>query len=276
MKSLTLAALGAGVLVGVTYWLKQAPASPDTPREIVVETVSPPTPEAPVRTEPIMPVHDQSNPAASAIAQDPSQARPSRDLTKAQLDAALINQTVDILVSPQIGYGQRQAAWKHLLDNGKIDQAISALEQRMAANPQVAEYPSALAQAYFKKCSTLKDVREQGILAMQADKLFDVALDLDPTAWEARFNKAVGLSYWPASMNKGEEVLQHFTALIGQQETQAPQPHFADTYVLLGNQYEKSGRNDYARMVWERGASLFPNDDRLRQKLAVGLAAQGK
>lgn len=188
----------------------------------------------------------------------------------------MLNQTLDILLSPQAGYGQKQNAWKQLRDSGKLDQAIKELEQRMAANPQSAECPAALAQAYFQKCATLQDVREQGILGMQADKVLDVALNLDPSNWEARFTKAVALTYWPASMNKGGEAVQHFVTLIEQQEAQPAQPHFADSYALLGDQYQRSGHSDYARAVWERGAGLFPNHDGLRQRLAGGLAARGQ
>lgn len=187
----------------------------------------------------------------------------------------MLKQAVDILVSPQASYGQKQATWKQLRDAGKLDLAIRELEQGTAANPGVADYPAALGQAYLKKCATIQDLREQGILAMQADKLFDAALELDPANWEARFTKAVALSYWPPTMNKGEEVIQHFQTLIQQQETQAPQPHFAASYVRLGEQYQKSGRNDYARMVWERGGALFPNDEGLQSKLAPANAAPG-
>jgi hypothetical protein len=192
------------------------------------------------------------------------------------LDEAFVSQAVEVLVSPQVGYGQKQDAWKQLRDQGRLDLAIQDLEQRMAADPQAAAYPAALGQAYFKKCATLQDQREQAILAMQADKVLDLALNLDPANWEARFNKAVAMSYWPASMNKGPEVVEHFRTLIEQQEAQPQQPHFADSYVLLGDQYQKAGRADYARMVWERGAGLFPAHDGLKQKLALALAASGQ
>ena len=78
----------------------------------------------------------------------------------------------------------------------------------------------------------------------------------------------VRVEYWPPVLNKGEEVIQHFQALIQQQEAQVPQPHFAETYAWLGDQFQKSGRSDDARTVWRRGAALFPGDEKLRTKLA--------
>jgi len=181
----------------------------------------------------------------------------------------MLDQTVDTLVSAQASYAQKQEAWKQLRQAGKLDQAIAELEQRMAANPRAAEYPATLGQAYLQKCAAIQDVREQGILAMQADKVFDAALALDPANWEARFTKAVALSYWPPAMNKGDEVIQHFQTLIQQQETLPQQPQFAQPYAWLGDQYQKAGRTDEARLVWQRGATLFPNDEKLQAKLAA-------
>jgi tetratricopeptide (TPR) repeat protein len=171
-------------------------------------------------------------------------------------------------VSPQSGYPQREAAWKQLKDSGKLDQAITELEQRVSSDPQTAEYSAMLGRAYLEKCGTLQDVREQGILGMKADLAFDDALKTDPSNWEARFTKSVAMSYWPPQLNKGQEVIDNFTQLINQQEAQAPQPQFAQTYAWLGDQYQKSGRNDYALSVWQRGAALYPNDAALTKRLA--------
>jgi len=175
---------------------------------------------------------------------------------------------VETLVSPQSSYPQKEAAWKQLRDSGKLDQAITELEQRVASDPQTAEYSAMLGRAYLEKCSTLQDMREQGILGMKADMAFDDALKADPNNFEARFTKAVAMSYWPPQLNKGQEVIDNFTLLINQQEAQAPQPYFAQTYVWLGDQYQKSGRNDYALAVWQRGAALYPSDAALTKRLA--------
>jgi tetratricopeptide (TPR) repeat protein len=179
-----------------------------------------------------------------------------------------IKLAVDTLVSPQSGPAQKEAVWKQLKDSGKLDQAITDLEQRAAGDPQTAEYSAMLGRAYLEKSSTLQDVREQGILGMKADLAFDDVLKTDPNNWEARFIKAVALSYWPPQLNKGQEVIDHFTQLINQQEAQAPQPYFAQTYVWLGDQYQKAGSNDYALAAWQRGAALYPNDSALSKRLA--------
>src|SRR5581483_7927227 len=103
-----------------------------------------------------------------------------------------------------------------------------------------------LAQAYLKACGTTKDVRSQAIWAMQADRDFESALSIDPNNWEARFTRSVAMTFWPADLNKGQEIVNNFNALIQQQEQQPPQPQFAATYDWLGRQSEKMGQADLA------------------------------
>jgi tetratricopeptide (TPR) repeat protein len=274
MKSLIIAVVGAGVAAGILFYVERPKTATASAPETLAEPLPSHAPEdlklvEPVVAKPEHPVAPPEQPGTSKPL--PPAPTPS---TYAKLEASNLNGAVDLLVSPQATYEQKQATWKQLRESGKIDPAIRELEQRTANDPRVAQYPAALGQAYLQKCATIQDVREQGILAMQADKVFDTALTLDPSNWEARFTKAVALSYWPANLNKGGEVIQHFQTLVEQQETQAPQPQFAETYAWLGDQYAKAGRDDYARTAWERGAALFPNHEGLKNKLATAPVAQ--
>jgi tetratricopeptide (TPR) repeat protein len=61
--------------------------------------------------------------------------------------------------------------------------------------------------------------------------------------------------------------MAHFSHLVEQQEAQPKQPQFAQTYVLLGNEYQKNGYPDQARAIWQRGLRLFPQETDLQAKL---------
>jgi tetratricopeptide (TPR) repeat protein len=189
------------------------------------------------------------------------------------VDGIAFTAAVDTLVSPHSTYAEKQAAWKQLQDSGRLADAAAELARRMADDPKNALYPTALGQAYLKLCATTKDVRAQAIWAMTADEDFETALNLDPSNWDARFTKAVAMSYWPAGLNKGDEVIQQFNTLIAQQEQQAPQPQFAQSYVWLGKQYQKAGQADAALQVWQRGAALYPDNQSLQGLLAAPAAA---
>jgi tetratricopeptide (TPR) repeat protein len=152
-----------------------------------------------------------------------------------------------------------------------LDQAIAALKAGMAAHPNDAAYPAALGEVYINKIITAKEngnYNDIAILALQADQSFDAALVLDPSHWNAQYNKAASLAYWPPEMNKGPEVIQRLSGLIDQQEAMPPQPQFAQTYVLLGDQYQRAGQTDYALQTWKLGAARFPDNATLRKKIS--------
>ena len=179
-----------------------------------------------------------------------------------------VKQAIDSLLSGQLTHEQRRDMLKKLVESGKIDEAISELQQQAANNPNNAELQTALGQAYIEQAAAMKDFSpDKGILVMQAMKSFDTALNDDSANWEARFTRTAVMSHYPAEMNKGQEVIDQFTQLINQQETQTPQPQFVKTYVLLGDQYQKLGQNDYALATWQAGAQLFPGDKTLRKRL---------
>ncbi len=270
MKRLVIAILGVGVVLSVAFYVNRpkAPAPAPLAPEALVEPV--PT-QASTETAAVESSRSVAEPPAVRSplpVRSTSVSRTSAPPSSLQLEKSLLNQTVDTLASGQATYSQKQEAWKQLREAGKLDQAITELEHRVADDPRSADCAAALGQAYLQKCGTIQDIREQGMLALQADKVFETALTLDPANWEARFTKAMAMSYWPTSMNKGDEVIQHFLVLIQQQESLAPQPQFAETYLRLGDQYQKSGHSNEARTTWQRGVAFFPNHEKLLARVA--------
>lgn len=272
MKRLIWAVVSISVLGGAAFWATRQKAPPTPAAQSVVETALNPPGESPQPTQTI-PVERRRPQQVVVEAQDHSTAlvnsqQPSPGIEMKPDGDDGFKQTIELLVSPQTDFGQKQAVWQRLRGEGKLDQVIKELEQRVADHPAAPECPTALGQAYVNKIPTSQDSHEPAILGLKADQSFDAALQIDPSYWEARFFKAAALSYWPEELNKGAEVVEQFNELIKQQEAMPPQPHFAQTYVLLGKQYQKEGYTDYARQVWQRGAALFPNDSALR-KLAT-------
>jgi tetratricopeptide (TPR) repeat protein len=269
MKRIILAAIGLSALVGVAMFVDHSIQPRTSHEEPGIQPAAEQSPETAPAPESVPASKPQRAKKLAELAESSDPLAPTASAHERQVvDSSAVKYSVDVLVSPQSTWVQKQAAWKQLRDSGKLDRAIGDLEQRTGSDPNNAANSAALGQAYLQKCGAIKDVREQGILGMQADKAFDNALSLDPSNWEARFNKAMALSYWPESMKKGPEVVENFQMLIQQQESQAPQPQFAETYLWLGDQYQKAGQTDDARAAWQRGASLFPGNERLQSRLS--------
>jgi tetratricopeptide (TPR) repeat protein len=165
----------------------------------------------------------------------------------------------------------KMAVWRELRTKGQIDDAISWLKQAMTNNPGNAAYPTALAEGYYAKLQSAygkADGSTVAILALQTDQSFNDALKLDPLSWEAQYEKADALSHWPTEMNKGPDVVQQLSALIDQQEQQSPQPQFAQSYVLLGDEYQKLGKNEFAIATWQLGLQKFPDNQALHKRIS--------
>jgi hypothetical protein len=181
------------------------------------------------------------------------------------------SRAIDTLVSSQATFQQKHEAWRQLQDARQLDQAIEALKKGATENPASAAYPAALGQAQLYKAGELSQsggtISEMGILGMQADQNFDASLKLDPANWEAQFFKAAAMHHWPLELNKGQEVIQRLASLIDQQDATAPQPQFAQAYVVLGDQYTKMGQSNYALATWQLGAQKFPANQELQRKI---------
>jgi tetratricopeptide (TPR) repeat protein len=269
-STVVLLILGLGIIAGTIFYLERPKASP-----VLAKPVAAAASNRTLAAAPSVAAAAPQPTRPRPVPEDPGDAKPAPVVAPALADAkaddsagaTAFSRAIDILVSKQSSFQQRQAAWKQLREAGELDQAIAALKQGAADNPASSEYPTALGEAYVYKLQTVRDYHKTAILALQADQSFNTALGLDPANWEAQFFKAASLAHWPPEMNKGPEVIQQLSSLIDQQEAQPPQPQFAQTYVLLGDQYQKAGQPDYALQTWRLGAQKFPGDPTLQNRI---------
>ncbi|MGD1019543.1 MAG: tetratricopeptide repeat protein [Verrucomicrobiia bacterium] len=284
MSKLTWILVGIGVVaIAAIATVKRQNNPPSPPAATTAQSAEIPAPSAnpPPSANPLPPSSSASVSAPEPAEEDHSGTAQAGEPATASLGivapdtsaakpsvTANFSQPLQTLVSPQASFAQKQAAWKQIRDAGQLDEAIAQLKQAVKDDPSVAAYSAALGQAYLQKLGTTQDVRQQAILAMEADQTFDQALTLDPNNWDARFSKASALAHWPAELNKSQEIMENLSTLIDQQEARAPQPEYAQSYVLLGDQYLKAGYPDNAQQMWQRGAALFPNNEALQNKLA--------
>lgn len=268
MKKLLIVviALGGWVACAVMYFSRQNAAPAPAPIvEAAPEPVSAPPPEKVfVRREPASPVIAE-NSTGPVVAATSTVAE-----AKADVSTALVRKAVDALLSARTA-GEKHAAFQQLIKDGQLDAAIADLKQRMTDDPTNAQLPATLGEAQLNKVRLLKeagaDINELGIVAMQADQSFNAALKIDPNNWEANFMKASSMYYWPANEQRDAEVVQRLSNLIDQQETMTANPAFAQTYLVLGNQFQKIGQPDKAMGTWQLGLQKFPNDAALLKKI---------
>jgi tetratricopeptide (TPR) repeat protein len=192
---------------------------------------------------------------------------------------AALASALDVFTSPQSTFAKKQDILEHLRKGGRLEDAIATLKQLAAQNPNDPGIPTALGEAQIGQIRNLYEngagpmSNDIAILALQADQNFTAALALDPTNWEAQFEKAGSMAHWPPMMNKGPEVVERLTVLVAQQEAAtASPPEYAQTYALLGEQYKAAGQPDRAAQTWQQGLGRFPLSSTLQRELAPAAA----
>lgn len=211
--------------------------------------------------------------SATAAAHSVTESMPSAtDQTTTNDAANLIRKAVDDLLAAKSGR-EKHEMFAELRKNGQLDAAIAELNRRAADNPKDAGLSTTLGEALLNKVRQLResgdvDNNEMGILAMQADQRFNAALKLDPQNWEAQFVKASSMYYWPANAERDADVVQRLSTLIDQQDSMPAQPEFAQTYVVLGDQYRKVGQPEKAVVTWQLGLQKFPGDPQLLKRIS--------
>jgi tetratricopeptide (TPR) repeat protein len=228
-----------------------APASPDVP------VPPPPQPAAAQKTNILAQVANSSPSAPPATPPD---------------SISPIHKKAEALLSAKSG-PEKQAIFDELRKDGQSEAVIADLKQMAAANPSDAEIPTTIGEAEINEIRAIKesgtsDTDQMGILAMQADQEFNAALQIDPQNWEVQFVKYSTMYYWPANPQTDNQVVQNLSGLIDQQGNMPANPAFAQTYVMLGNEYQKIGQPDKAQATWQLGAQEYPSDSTLQKKLA--------
>lgn len=173
------------------------------------------------------------------------------------------------LVDPQLDWEGRRAKWTELAKAGLLDEVLALYEKHAAENPNDTDAQTELGNAYLNKLFNSPQGPEAGVWGTKADKAFDRALALDDHNWEARFVKSVSLSNWPAFLGKQPEAIANLEILVKQQSEGELKPYYAETYLILGNLYQQTGKADKALAMWQQGQALFPADAALQKQIQI-------
>lgn len=170
------------------------------------------------------------------------------------------------LLAGHVPWQRAQELWKALRDAGEIDAVIAEMEKK--AENGDADTKVELGNAYLQKVFAATDGPEKGTWAVKADQAFDSALALDDHNWQARFQKAISLSFWPPIFGKQAEAVKQFEVLLDQQKGLPANPGFAQTHLMLGNLYLQQGQTEKAMSIWKEGLALYPDSAELQQKIS--------
>jgi hypothetical protein len=172
------------------------------------------------------------------------------------------------ILSGTLSSDEVQVLWQRLRDEKTIDGVLAEIERLAGNAPNNPDLQNELGKAYIQKLFDAGIGPLAATYGEKADGAFDRALALDENHWEARFQKALALSNWPAFLGKQGESMHQFEILIEQQERGGTSAHdgYPETYLILGNLYAQNGETTKANELWQRGLARFPTHAGLRQR----------
>jgi len=159
----------------------------------------------------------------------------------------------------------RDDLWQKLRELHGVDAAADYFEQVAAANPGSADAQTDLGNALIQKMLQSTDEQQRIELGKRIEQQFDQALELRPDHWEARFRKAVGMTYGPPLSGQQTQAIVHFEKLVAQQANSAPSSGYSQTYLYLGRLYAQRGDAERARQVWQNGLARHPQSSELQE-----------
>jgi tetratricopeptide (TPR) repeat protein len=194
---------------------------------------------------------------------------------------------------------QVQKDAQQLLDAGKVEEGLSALEAALKEQPGSMElgntyraairknaleeraisFLKALAvegapdEAYFNAAFAYIDKIPRvgpmgaGFLSKRSIAMFRTVLDAKPDNWIANYGIGMNYLHWPDYFKKNESALGYLEKCLALQKADKPRPFHLLTYLRLGDAHARSGEIDKAIAVWQEGAKVYPKHPDLVARL---------
>ncbi len=182
--------------------------------------------------------------------------------------AALVDDLLVLAKEGRLTGEQVSSLWNLLPGSGREDAAIAALKAYAAAHPDDPDAQYAVGVALISKLvGGQVSFLEQGALSSQADAAFGKALALDESHFDARYSRAVSLTFWPDAFGKGPDAIREFEFLRERHRADAGIPTMESVYANLVVQYRKAGNAEKAAEVLKEGLATFPDSETLKKFL---------
>lgn len=176
------------------------------------------------------------------------------------------DEAIAAILAAGVDSPEARALWEAAHARGELHEVLAAMEARLEGEPESVEKHFERARAYYAAAG-VHPGNTDGNWWVDSNDAYTRALEIDPNHWDARYQKARNMSFWPTAYGGQAEAIRHFETLVEQQSGRSPEARFAKTYRWLGNLYDQQGRTDDARAAWESGLALFPGDAQLQAKL---------
>lgn len=162
------------------------------------------------------------------------------------------------------GADYRQA----VIASGQYDRALALLRDLAKRHPRLPEAQMNAAFGCIDKVPVSGKIR-QALLGREALDWLTRSIALRPTAVSYYCRGLVNLFYDAVIFNRVHIGVADLRQALNMQRAEPARPYHALTYIALGDGYWKLEDLAAARRVWREGASRFPEDPELRERLRL-------
>jgi tetratricopeptide (TPR) repeat protein len=149
---------------------------------------------------------------------------------------------------------------------GAYDRALDFFDKLVTAHPESAFAWLNYGYAYVDKMPAAGAIT-QVILANEALKKFSRSLELKES-WLALYTRGNSYLYWPKIFGKGPLAVADLERAVAVSRNEPRHGRHAHAYAALGDAYWRTDQPERARATWAEGARLFPQDEKLKARLA--------
>ena len=157
------------------------------------------------------------------------------------------------------------AIWAAAAKAGTTEDLLELYREAVEQDPNSVEANYNLAKAALDAAQADPN-HSNGVWWRESDDQLGRVLELDEGFADARYDKALNLSFWPSAFGRQPEAIRHFEQLVGDGNRLSEGRH-RQSFLWLGNLYAQNGRIDDALATYRSGLGQYPDDASLLAKL---------
>jgi tetratricopeptide (TPR) repeat protein len=154
-----------------------------------------------------------------------------------------------------------------IIRDKEFDRSIEFFGKMVASNPNSANIHLNYGFAYVDKIPTAGSIT-QVLLANTALGEFSRAVELQPS-WLDYYTRGASYLFWPKVFNRAPLGVADLEKALALQRSGPKRPYYLREYIALGDGYCKTEQMDKARATWQEGLRQFPDNQQLKDRLAL-------
>lgn len=178
------------------------------------------------------------------------------DLSK--LEASLSGEPDNL----RYGSEYRQA----VIQSKEYDRSLKFFEKLVADHPASGNAYLNYGFAYVDKIPVAGSIT-QVILANTALSHFSKSIELQPS-WIGYYTRGNSYLYWPKIFNRAHLGVEDLEQCMKLQKADKPRSYHVRAYISLGDGYWKMDDTPKAKVIWQEGAKLYPDNAQLKARLS--------